>query len=523
MGNVLVKLYTKLPNHALSKFVALNGAIDIILGLNTLLINPNAIIAVNKSLSLPATSPYAKRSTAWLIFTIGLMRIIGYWYPTELASQVSAYWSYFVEATWMLSETLLHGTTANLTTSIVLYLLGFIVRGKMKRQIKAEKKLAAVMGSSGSGSTATTKPRILPTKQVRRIIFVRHGESEYNLACTDAKGNQHMSPQGGPNGTMSKDHKDYLDSGLTSTGIKQAQSIQDHVMKLNPELAVSSSMRRALQTATYAMKKVSDDVPIVCSEHVREMMFKPAWYTKRDLLSKHKKQFPHVDFSAIEDEEDSMFNNIDGTRERSDDVVVRIAKFMKWLSRRKEKTIVVFCHGFFIRILFTEEKMKKLFEMNNINVADLSIKHDLKNCAMQELTLEFSNGSNNDVKDGNSTSNNSNNSLKTGDRVSAKAIGWKNHYAGEIIAINEKKNGLIVYDIKFDDGETQKNVKYSQIKTLTNLKVGDDIQCKAIGWKKYYKGTIIKVQTKGNGIILYDLKFEDGDIQRKVGVKQLKF
>ena len=62
MGNVLVKLYTKLPNHALSKFVAINGAIDIILGLNTLLINPNAIIAVNKSLSLPATSPYAKRN-----------------------------------------------------------------------------------------------------------------------------------------------------------------------------------------------------------------------------------------------------------------------------------------------------------------------------------------------------------------------------------------------------------------------------------------------------------------------------
>ena len=56
-----------------------------------------------------------------------------------------------------------------------------------------------------------------------------------------------MSPQGGPNGTMSKDHKDYLDSGLTSTGIKQAQSIQDHVMKLNHRFLLGVKQKHSLE------------------------------------------------------------------------------------------------------------------------------------------------------------------------------------------------------------------------------------------------------------------------------------
>jgi hypothetical protein len=133
MGNSLVK---NIPAGFITKFVAVNGAIDVLVGLNSLLVKADSINAVNASLALPSASPYSKRSTAYLIFTIGLMRILAYFYPKELSSQVSAYWSYFVEATWMLTETVLHGTTSNLSISFVLYVLGFIVRGNMKRQIK---------------------------------------------------------------------------------------------------------------------------------------------------------------------------------------------------------------------------------------------------------------------------------------------------------------------------------------------------------------------------------------------------
>lgn len=154
MGNSLVK---HMPEGFLTKFVAVNGAVDILVGLNSLLVKADGINAVNASLALPSASPYSKRSTAYLIFTVGLMRILGYFYPKELSSQVSAYWSYFVEATWMLTETVFHGTTSNFSISLLLYVLGFIVRGNMKRQIQARRSMISDKASIKIGERVSAK------------------------------------------------------------------------------------------------------------------------------------------------------------------------------------------------------------------------------------------------------------------------------------------------------------------------------------------------------------------------------
>ena len=51
-------------------------------------------------------------------------------------------------------------------------------------------------------------------------------------------------------------------------------------------------------------------------------------------------------------------------------------------------------------------------------------------------------------------------SIKKGDQVEAKLKGWSKYYSGEIHAINEDGT----YDIRFDDGELKRKVKKSEIK-----------------------------------------------------------
>ena len=53
--------------------------------------------------------------------------------------------------------------------------------------------------------------------------------------------------------------------------------------------------------------------------------------------------------------------------------------------------------------------------------------------------------------------------FRVGDRVSAKAIGWQKHYDGKVIAVSQK-NSSWAYDVKFDDGEIEKNLRGSQVK-----------------------------------------------------------
>lgn len=166
MGNSLTKPLKS--NSFLTKVVALNGVLDLVLGLNVLLLNPSRASTVNASLALSTTPPYSRRSSAWLVLTVGLMRMVGYWYPKEIGPKLCAYWSYLVEATWMFSETVIYGSTKHLGISLFLYIFGFIVRGQMKRQIKENKS------SSTLSSIATAQFRVGDRVSAKAIGWQKH-------------------------------------------------------------------------------------------------------------------------------------------------------------------------------------------------------------------------------------------------------------------------------------------------------------------------------------------------------------
>ncbi len=63
---------------------------------------------------------------------------------------------------------------------------------------------------------------------LRRLVLLRHGQTDYNLA-----------------GRM----QGHLDSELTETGRAQAVAVAPEIVRMAPDLLISSDLRRAIDTA----------------------------------------------------------------------------------------------------------------------------------------------------------------------------------------------------------------------------------------------------------------------------------
>ena len=207
----------------------------------------------------------------------------------------------------------------------------------------------------------------------KTLIFIRHGETDYNLACTGSSGNKGSKPVGGPDGTMSMDPFAYEDSCLTATGLRQAQSLGAKLTEASPpvELVVASPLERTLQTAA-GIFPVPPGGKIVAHEKVREMMFaKYESYNKRGLKSAKAARFPQIDFGLIDEEADVMFAACaasEAGRERSVEVQQRISEFLEWVMERPESVIAVVSHGFAMNLSFGADYIHHIFE---VEAADL--------------------------------------------------------------------------------------------------------------------------------------------------------
>jgi broad specificity phosphatase PhoE len=185
----------------------------------------------------------------------------------------------------------------------------------------------------------------------QRVIFVRHGQTHYNLACTNAAGEEGLVPIGGPDGTMSIEHNDYFDGGLTEKGLVEAQHAA-LTAKEQVELVVVSPLERAICTAL-AMFPDPPGEKLIAHEGVREVMYKQASYTKRLPVSAKQQQYStKVDFSCLPSDEDILFDSLSTFCETREEVVSRAATFLQWLQRREERCIMVVCHGLLMRSIF---------------------------------------------------------------------------------------------------------------------------------------------------------------------------
>jgi len=112
--------------------------------------------------------------------------------------------------------------------------------------------------------------------------------------------------------------------------------------------------------------------------------------------------------------------------------------------------------------------------------------------------------------------------LSEGDKVEARCKGSKKHYPGKIFMDN--RDGT--YDVKFDDGDRDREVPKSSIKKLggcpapeerpisgsgasrsggrTKLIAGTRIEARYRGRERFYKGTILRARVNGKFDLVYD-------------------
>jgi broad specificity phosphatase PhoE len=166
-----------------------------------------------------------------------------------------------------------------------------------------------------------------------------------------------------------------VDAPLTEKGRQQALKLQPEVraMKNQPQLVAFSPNCRALQTGVLVFEHLKGKIPFIAHEMVREENGVHIC-DKRRPTSRQMNEFPMVDFSLLETEEDTIF--LEDRRETKMEVADRIYKFMEWLATRPEKHVAIASHSGWLLTVFNancqcEESLKGWFQTGEMRSAEL--------------------------------------------------------------------------------------------------------------------------------------------------------
>lgn len=200
----------------------------------------------------------------------------------------------------------------------------------------------------------------------KRVHFIRHALGMHNVV-----------------GEV--DHTAYLleaneDAMLAPYGIQQCAEVsisKEIASKLSRvETILISPMRRTIQTANYCFPYLLNKIPWIGSELLRERSgLHPC--DRRRPISELEKYYPHVDFSSIASDRDTLYTD---ERESDDTVNERCKAFMEHLSQRKEKELIVVGHSAYFDQLFTQI-------VNTENSREQYIR--FKNCEMRSFIIHF--------------------------------------------------------------------------------------------------------------------------------------
>jgi len=156
---------------------------------------------------------------------------------------------------------------------------------------------------------------------MKRIYFVRHGESEGNAGAV-------FQP---------------LDSSLTQKGREQAVIIAKRCADLPIEFMVSSTMNRAKQTAEIIGKYINKDIDY------SDFFIERCRPTEQIGLKRESPEALQIEQTIIDNFSNPSFRYSD--EENFSDLNERAEKALNLLVNRKESDILVVAHGLFLRVL----------------------------------------------------------------------------------------------------------------------------------------------------------------------------
>lgn len=246
--------------------------------------------------------------------------------------------------------------------------------------------------------------RAVPSRHNKVIHLIRHGQGFHNVAGHKNSA-QYLS-------------YDWEDAHLTEYGWQQAEALHQHIAnlpdRLEVDLVVSSPLTRTLETATGVFgsqewKDSSQGTPLMRKQPAKQehQVKRSAMSTtgcppfiahelcrehlgrhpcdKRRSLSHYKQQFPAVDFSLIESEEDELWGP--DFREEKEQIKARGLRFMQWLMTRPEPRIAVVSHSSFL--FFTMAN----FGLHASTLVQGELHRWYENCEMRTIVLSDDAGS----------------------------------------------------------------------------------------------------------------------------------
>ena len=205
----------------------------------------------------------------------------------------------------------------------------------------AQRDLQKLLGTLG----ATARGRLVaddyaPAATEKLVFFIRHGEGRHNVAQRDWR----AAKKAGEPYTVDNDPDfGYVDAELTEVGAKQAEALRPRFARLEEplDLIVTSPMRRATQTALYALDHIwIAKIPVVAHEDCHETGGRHTC-DKRLSRTALEKYFPpydnlegepyksRVDYAQLESEEDPLWHP--EKREGKRAICKRAARFGKTL------------------------------------------------------------------------------------------------------------------------------------------------------------------------------------------------
>lgn len=252
----------------------------------------------------------------------------------------------------------------------------------------------------GEDEMQSPKPRLelIPARHTKVLHFIRHAEGYHNVAGTQDLKN-YLSEK-------------YADAQLTKKGWQQVAGLQSHIKSLpdhfQVDLVVLSPLTRALETGigVFGGDSVEDpdghkvlmrgqtelegvrvahkaivsgrSPPFIAHEACREQSGQHPC-DRRHPTSYLMEQFPGVDFSLLESENDTLWEPTE--RESREALRTRIWVFLKWLYVRPERHIAVVSHAGFLR------NMSRCFGEGMDSAVQEELHKEFQNCEMRTVQM----------------------------------------------------------------------------------------------------------------------------------------
>lgn len=193
-----------------------------------------------------------------------------------------------------------------------------------------------------------------PLGSCKVVHFLRHAEAESNAAA-------HRFPPGSAEYNDAYASECFFDSVLSDKGVAQCRKVRQQfwgaTAQLHCDAVICSPLRRTLQTAQLVFGAFGQadgigrgsSIPWVALEEARE---NSNGYNRpcdcRRTREQQLEDFPHVDFSAVPDGEDTFSSSPESTEELD----ARCAAFLECLRQRPEHVLAVVSHSAFLERLF---------------------------------------------------------------------------------------------------------------------------------------------------------------------------